>query len=54
MHPKTNQHLDFKAKMTNRRDYKNKISECKRMGKTEGKKNLNDTSSSKTSEQMKR
>lgn len=42
MHPKTNQHLDFQQRrqMTNRRDYKNKTFVCKRMGKTEGKKNL--------------
>lgn len=42
MHPKTNQHLDFKQgrQIANRRDYMNKMSVCKRMGKTKGKKEI--------------
>lgn len=42
MHPKNNQHLDFKQgrQIANRRDYMNKMSVCKRMGKTEEKQQL--------------
>lgn len=48
MHPKTNQRLDFKQgrQIANRRDYMNKMSVCKRMGKTEGNKKLSTMSSS--------